>query len=240
MLPLLIRLTGPGELLLRLAASGMPSISLLRAPQEDMTVSLDTRKVPQGREGMTKLVQTTCTTPTTRTLTFSAMEELHTFQKALTRYTVRFDGAATLFAISRRRMVVPIYKKWEATKVRIQILTLGSVTKVAAFFEDFSHADAMVFQIKTTDTFEKAKGDRPAKYCVKFVDAKFSLPKKEKDGEGDEDEMPSDTKVWGKGVRRRFVNLEGLEYASEHDDITIGFETEEGKDDGWLGRQTRY
>lgn len=193
-----------------------------------MTVSLDTRKAQQGPESLTKLVRTTATTPTTRTLTFSTLEEMHTFQQALTRYTVRFDGSANLFAISRRRMVVPIYKKWEATKVRIQILTLGSVTKIAAFFEDFSHADAMVFQIKSTDTFEKAKGDKPAKYCVKFVDAKFSLPKKEKDGEEVEDEPPSDAKVWGRGVRRRFINMEGLDYAGEHDDITIGFETEEG------------
>lgn len=30
-------------------------------------------------------------------------------------------------------------------------------------------------------------------------------------------------------VRRRFVNLEGLEYAEEHDDITVGFDTEEGE-----------
>lgn len=128
-------------------------------------------------------------------------------------------------------MVVPIYKKWEATKVRIQILTLGHVTKIAAFFEDFSHADTMVFQIKAADTFEKAKGDKQAKYCVKFVDAKFSLPKKEKENEGGEDEPPSDSQTWGKGVRRKYINLEGFEYAGEHDDITIGFETEEGKND---------
>ena len=30
-------------------------------------------------------------------------------------------------------------------------------------------------------------------------------------------------------VRGRFVNLEGLEYAEEHDDITVGFETQEGE-----------
>ena len=30
-------------------------------------------------------------------------------------------------------------------------------------------------------------------------------------------------------VRQRFVNLEGLEYAEEHDDITVGFETVEGE-----------
>lgn len=205
-------------------------MSLLRAPQEDLTASLDISKAQHGREGLKRFVQTAATTPTTRTLTFPSMEELHTFQKALTRYTVKFDCTATLFAISRRRMVVPIYKKWEATKVRIQILTLGNITKIAAFFEDFSHADAMVFQIKAADTFEKAKGDKPAKYCVKFVDAKFSLPKKEKDvGEAGEDEAHSDSQIWGKGVRRRFISLEGLEYAGEHDDITIGFETEDGK-----------
>jgi hypothetical protein len=196
-----------------------------------LTVSLDVSKAQHGREGMKRLVQTASTTPTTRTLTFPSIEELHTFQRALTRYTVKFDGMATLFAISRRRMVVPIYKKWEATKVRIQILTLGNVTKIAAFFEDFSHADAMVFQIKAADTFEKAKGDKAAKYCVKFVDAKFSLPKKEKEHEGGDEEGQSDSQVWGKGVRRKYINLEGLEYAGEHDDITIGFETEEGKSD---------
>jgi hypothetical protein len=214
---------------LRLPASNAPSVSLLRAPQEDLTASLGISKAQHGREGMKRFVQTAATTPTTRTLTFSSNEELHTFQRALTRYTVKFDGMATLFAISRRRMVVPIYKKWEATKVRIQILTLGNVTKIAAFFEDFSHADAMVFQIKAADTFEKAKGDKQAKYCVKFVDAKFSLPKKEKENEGADDELPSDSQTWGKGVRRKYINLEGLEYAGEHDDITIGFETEEGK-----------
>jgi hypothetical protein len=208
-------------------------MTLLRAPQEDMTTSLDIGKAQQVKEGLKRLVQTASTLPTTRALTFPSMDELHTFQKALTRYTVKYDGAATLFAISRRRMVVPIYKRWEATKVRIQILNLNNVTKITAYFEDFSHADAMVFQIKSTDTFEKAKGDKIAKYCVKFVDAKFSLPKKEREGDvgggGVEEEAgASDTQIWGKGVRRRFINLEGLEYAGEHDDITIGFETEEG------------
>ncbi|CAD0108398.1 unnamed protein product [Aureobasidium uvarum] len=227
----------PGELLLRLPAVSTPSMTLLRAPEEDLTASLDIGKAQHGREGLKRLVQTAATTPTIRTLTFPSMADLHTFQKALTRYSVRFDGSATLFAISRRRMVVPIYKKWEATKVRIQILTLGNVTKIAAFFEDFSHADAMVFQIKAADTFEKAKGDKPAKYCIKFVDAKFSLPKKEKDVQGSEDEPPSDSKIWGKGVRRKYINLEGLEYAGEHDDITIGFETEEGESDSVTGRQ---
>jgi len=194
-----------------------------------MTVTIDTRQArPPVPEGLTKLLQTVNNKPTIRTLTFASLPDLHAFQRALTRNTVRYDSSASLFAISRRRMVVPIYKKWEATKVRVQIVTQGSVVQILAFFEGFSHADAMAFQIKTTDVFEKAKGDKGAKYCIRLVDAKFSLPRKEKDGDEGDGENPSESRSWGKGIKRMFVNLEGLEYAEEHDDITIGFETEEG------------
>lgn len=213
---------------MRLPVSKAPSLQLLRAPQDDMTVTTDTRQARSPvPEGLTEVLQTVTSKPTIRTLTFSSLPDLHAFQKALTRNAVRYDSSASLFAISRRRMVVPIYKKWEATRVRVQIVTQGSVVKVLAFFEEFSHADAMVIQIKSTDVFEKAKGDKGAKYCVRLVDAKFSLPRKERDGDESDEENSSDTRFWGKGVKRRFVNLEGLEYAEEHDDITIGFETEE-------------
>jgi hypothetical protein len=49
------------------------------------------------------------------------------------------------------------------------------------------------------------------------VDAKFRLPHFEK---GEVDAMDK--------VRGRFVNLENLDYAEEHDDITVGFELEDG------------
>lgn len=214
---------------MRLPVSNTPSLQLLRAPQDDMTVTIDTRTARSPiPEGLTKLLQTVTSKPTIRTLTFSSSQDLHAFQKALTRNSVRYDSSASLFTITRRRAVVPIYKKLEATKVRIQIVTHGGVVQILAFFEDFVHADAIAFQIRSTDTFEKAKGDKGAKYCVRLVDAKFSLPRKEKDSEVDDGEGPSESQFWGKGVKRRFVNLEGLDYAEEHEDITIGFELEEG------------
>lgn len=100
-----------------------------------------------------------------------------------------------------------------------------------AFFEDFAYADAMVFQVKPSDVFERVKGDvkRGGKFCVRLVDAKFSLPGKEKEDGTDEEESGGRGVHWPRGVKRRFVNLEGLEYAEEHDDITIGFEREEGE-----------
>ena len=89
--------------------------------------------------------------------------------------------------------------------------------------EDFALADALCFQIRSTDTFERVKGDsKGKKWGVKFVDAKFKLSRHEKgEVEGDAGGLEK--------VRKRFVNLEGLEYAEEHDDISIGFETEAGE-----------
>ncbi|KAK1079698.1 hypothetical protein LTR33_006172 [Friedmanniomyces endolithicus] len=122
--------------------------------------------------------------------------------------------------------MVPIYQKKQASNVRLQIVQQGNITQVLAFMEDFALADALCFQVKSTDTFEGVKGDgKGKKWGVKFVDAKFRLPprqlaEREKSGDVDGDER----------VRRRFVNLEGLEYAEEHDDITVGFDTEEARD----------
>jgi len=116
-------------------------------------------------------------------------------------------------------MVVSIHHVWQASKVRLQVVSKSGIVQVLAFMEDFSHADAMCFQVKSTDTFESVKGDgKGKKWAVKIKDAKFSLPRREK-SEVDEEER----------VRKRFVNLEGLDYAEEHDDITVGFETEEGE-----------
>lgn len=192
-----------------------------------MAAYIDTKQSqPRFPDDLTDLLRKITSESTVRTYAFKSLPDLHKFQTAITGYDIRFDSNASLFAISRRRMVVPIYKKWEATKVRVQIASQGSVVQVLAFFEDFSHADAMTLRVKSTDVFEKTKGDKGARYCVKLVDAKFSLPKKEK--EGDEEQDDEEHATWGKGVRRRFINLEGLEYAEEHDDITIGFEVEEG------------
>jgi len=213
---------GKGELVLRLpcADTPTPTIQTLRSPQEDLTMSIDTRQSPQHvTEGITELLQLAQQRSTIRTFTFATPADLHAFQAAITGFIVRYDGVASTFGISHRMMVVPIYHKKQASKVRLQLVTQGSITKVLAFMEDFSQADALCFQLKSTDTFETVKGDsKGKKWAVKMVDAKFSLPKQEK-GEIDPEER----------VRRRFVNLEGLDYAEEHDDITVGFDTEEGK-----------
>lgn len=209
---------GNGELLIRVPASDSAIIQMLRKPQEDITVSIDTRNSTQHvSDGVAQLLHTVTQQPTIRTFTFASRDDLHVFQAAITGYTVRYDGIASSFGISRRRMVVPIYKKLEAGIVRLQIVSRGSAVQLLAFMEEFSHAGSMCIQIKSTDVFEQNKADsKGKKYTVKMVDAKFSLPSREKD---DSEEIR---------LRQRFVNLEGLDYAEEHDDITIGFDNEQG------------
>lgn len=114
-----------------------------------------------------------------------------------------------MFAISRRRMVVPIYKKWEASKARVQIIQQEKVVQLVAFFGDFSHGRCMNFVLKSTDNFEGF--NRSGKFGVKIVDAKFALPK------NDQAEAPD------------FVCLDMPDYPGEHDDISIAFDTEKGK-----------
>lgn len=211
-----------GELLLRFpcADTPTPTIQLLRGPQEDLVMSVDTRQAPQHvADGISELLHLIQERPTVRTFTFATSTDLHAFQAAITGYTVRYDGIASTFGISRRRMVVPIYHKWQASRVRLQVVSQSSITQVLAFMDDFGHADAMCFKVMSTDEFETVKGDsKGKKWAVKLVDAKFTLPKQAKGGVDPEEQ-----------VRRRFVNLEGLDYAEEHDDITIGFDTEAGK-----------
>lgn len=205
---------GKGELFLRLPVADTPTVQLLREPQEDMTMSIDTRYSPQEiANGCGQLLQTIMQQQTIRTFTFASLADLHAFQASITGFTVRYDGLASNFGIARRRMVVPIYKKWEASKVRLQVVSQGAVVQLIAFMEEFSHADALCFQVKSTDNFESIKGDnKNKKWGIKLVDAKFTLPSEESVDK----------------LKRRFINLEGLEYAEEHDDITVGFETEQG------------
>lgn len=106
-------------------------------------------------------------------------------------------------------MVVPIHKKWEASGVRLQLVAQNKTIQLLAFFgNDFSHGKCMNFLLRGTDNYESSS--RSGKYTVRIVDAKFALPKKD-------DEEASG-----------FLCLDMLEYATEHDDITIGFESEQG------------
>ena len=210
-----------GELLIRLPCVDKPTIQFLRGPQEDIGMSIDIRNAGTNvAEGITELMQMTRQQSTIRTFTFASAGDLHSFQAAITGCSVRYDGLASTLSIARRRMVVPIYKKWEASNVRLQTVSHSSVVQILAFMEGFSHADALCFQIKSTDSVENVKGDsKGKKWAVRLIDAKFTLPHEHEEKE----KLDMEEKV-----RRRFVNLEGLEYAEEHDDITIGFDTQDG------------
>lgn len=111
--------------------------------------------------------------------------------------------------ISRRRMVVPITKKWESSMARVQIVRHDKVVQLVAFLNDFSHGRCLNFVLKGTDTLEGF--NRSGKYGVRIVDAKFALPKTDDDASSD------------------FVCLDMPDYPSEHDDITIAFDTEAGE-----------
>lgn len=220
----------PGELLLRIPVdpASPNTIQLARLPQPDITQAIDRRAaMPGSLDKLTTITTSLSTVPTLRSLAFSSPADLHAFQQEITGYRVVCDVFPSLFSITRRRMVVSIVKKLEATRVRLQVLRREGDTRIAVWFEEFGHADSMVFAVKGSDEFERVKGEKGARGGgVRLVEAKFSLPKKEGEEAGVEAgagrELPA-------SVRRRFVNLEGLEYMEEHDDIVVGFEREEGE-----------
>lgn len=219
---------GSGELLVRLPNDGAAELTLLREPQQDVTVAIDgsrtDRDVP---DALAELIKTLNTASTIRRLKFNSFQDLHTFQLAVAGFAVKFDGLALTFSISRRRMVVPIYKQWTANNIRIQVVQQDNIVQLLAFFEDFSHADAMNFQLRTMDTFEKC--DKGGKFGLKLVDAKFALPVEERRGEGKMQKEEGRLTGWS-GVKRRFVCLDEIEYPGEHDDILIQFDSAETRD----------
>jgi len=147
---------------------------------------------------------------------FPTVNDMHAFQKAITGFKVLFDGIASAFAISRRRMVVPIHKKWEAGSTRIQVVQQDGVVQLLAFFDNFSHGQSMGFGLKGTDVFESFS--RGGKAGLKIDDAKFPLPKILTPGD-DSAQGAADT---------AFVCLDLPELPGEHDDITILFDSEAG------------
>lgn len=207
---------GPGELRIRLPVKEKTNLMILRQPQQDMTVALSESQVgKQVPADLFQALQAASRSQTVRTLSFTSQRDLHDFQHALTGFKVLFDGIVALFAISRRRMVVPIYKKWEAVGTRVQVVkSEENIIQVLVFFENFHHGESMSFQVKATDVFEQIKkGDKTG---VKIDDAKFPLPLLPEEKKEPTDEMA-------------FVCLDMPEIPGEHDDITILFEGEEGE-----------
>jgi hypothetical protein len=201
---------GPGELKVRLDVKTLDELKVLRQPQQDMTISVSESQVPKELPNeLTELLATTATSDTTRTYKFPTLQQLHSFQASLTGFSVLFDGIASSFNISRRRMVVPIYKKLDAATTRLQLIQREKVIQLVAFFENFSHGECMNFALKSTDVFETS--GRHAKQTLRIVDAKFAMPKAKESG-----------------LDASFVCLDMPEYPGEHDDITIIFENETG------------
>lgn len=102
-------------------------------------------------------------------------------------------------------------KHVEAQRARLQIVRQDTNIQLVAFFHDFPLGRSMNFVLRGVDTYEAFT--RSEKYYIRFVDAKFSALK---------DDTHHD---W------EFVCLDLLEYAGEHDDIFIGFNTEEQRDE---------
>ncbi|KAL3494353.1 hypothetical protein BJX62DRAFT_223334 [Aspergillus germanicus] len=198
---------GPGELRLGLDVNNRTGLSLYRPGQQDLTVSAAENLIPpEMPEKLTEFLQTAMVKPMVRKFDFASLRGLHDFERAVTGFKVLFDSVASSFMISRRRMVVPITKKWESSMARIQIVRQDKVVQLLAFLNDFSHGRCLNFVLKSTDTLEGF--NRSGKFCVRIVDAKFALPKTDEDPASD------------------FVCLDMPDYPSEHDDIAIAFDSE--------------
>ncbi|KAH7162718.1 hypothetical protein B0J13DRAFT_431074 [Dactylonectria estremocensis] len=207
----------PGELRVRLEVSNAKLFRVLRQPQKDMTISVSEAQVSKELpRNMTDALQLLRHNQTIRTFEFNNIKDLHDFQFAMTGFEVIFDALAVTFAISRRRMVVPIHKKWEAGYTRIQVVRQeDKQLQLLAFFEDFHHGHCMNFVLKGTDIYENTT--RSGKAGIKFVDAKWPLPRLPADKDGDYDDMA-------------FVCLDVPDLPGEHDDISIMFEKETDRD----------
>ncbi|GAB1196198.1 hypothetical protein APSETT444_005465 [Aspergillus pseudonomiae] len=198
---------GPGELKLGLEINNRTGLSLYRPGQHDLTVSIaENLTTPEMPDRFADFMQVAMVKPMVRRFDFATVKDLHKFEAAVTGFNVLYDGIATSFTISRRRMVVPITKKWESTRARIQVVQHDKVIQLIAFLNDFHHGKCMNFVLKGTDVYENFT--RSGKFCIKLCDAKFALPKT-----GD-DPMSS------------FICLDMPDFPSENDDISIGFDSE--------------
>ena len=204
---------GTGELQLNLGVENLNEIKLLRAAQQDMTWSFADDVLSEADlSSLSNMLHSMGLSPSVRTYHFRSLPDLHSFQAVLTGFHVLYDGLASTFSISRRGMLM--YKRWETSTPRLQIIKQDKTVQLVAFFKDFSHGTCMNFVLKVTDFFDTFA--RSGTFFLRIVDAKFALPKGESD------------------PARDFVCLDMPEYPSEHDDIIIGFDHEQGKHLGRL------
>ena len=200
---------GAGEMQMNLSVADFNEIKLLRPPQPDMTWSLIDGKLPKEElDSVILTMQKMATSTTIRTYHFRSLPDVHRFQSMVTGFEVLFDGHTSNFAISRRRKGLPLHKQWEATSARLQVIHQDKVFQLVVFLKDFSHGACMNFVLKATDVFEIFS--KSAMFFLRIADAKFAMPK------GGEDQT------------KNFVCLDLPEYPGEHDDISIGFDNEQG------------
>ncbi|KAK3336415.1 hypothetical protein B0T19DRAFT_38472 [Cercophora scortea] len=210
----------PGELRIRLDVQNPSCIMVFRQGQSDITVAVTEAKVSRELPlALAQGLETLQQSPTIRTFMFPSISDLHAFETAVTGFQVLFDGIASAFAISRRRMVVPIHKKWEAKKTRVQIVQQDGTTQLLAFFDDFAHGQCMGFNLKGTDVFETFNRSG-GKAGLKIDDAKFPLPKI----------LAPEIDSAQAAADAAFVCLDLPELPGEHDDISIVFDNESERD----------
>ncbi len=153
----------PGEFKIRLDVGNPSCMMIYRQPQKDMTVAVTEAKVArEAALGLTQGLDVIQQSPTIRTRMFQSIQDLHAFETAITGFAVLFDGVACAFAIARRRMVVPIHKKWEAGMTRIQVVqqeespncSLSFKTSPPASAWD-SHSRALMFSSASAEAVER-------------------------------------------------------------------------------------
>ena len=196
-----------GELKICVGLDDMNEIRLLRPPQPDITWILEDRLHRDVIQSLARKLKGMTHSFSVRTYEFSSIDDAHAFQAAVTGFPVRFDGVVSSFSFQRRRMV--LQKKVAATSTRVQLLQQDPQScQVAAFFKEYEQGSCMSFVVKDTDVFETSS--KSGSYLLRIADAKFALPKT------------------GANAEKDFLCLEVPEYPTEHDDITIGFDNEEG------------
>ena len=109
-------MTGQGELQIRLSVDNLTEITLLRPPQEDMTVSFASNLISTSKARMlNEAIYSISKSPSTRTYIFSSLRgqvirysqkkyhflansssDLHSFQAATTGFSVLYEGYLVL------------------------------------------------------------------------------------------------------------------------------------------------
>ena len=207
------------DLKIRLEPANPEQFQIYRnAERHDMTIAIgpDLSETNELRQ----VFDVVASGPHMSAYTFTNLKDLHIFERAVTGFRVIYDGVVSSFSIPRRKPGSVVAKHLESTAARVQIVEREKVTQLIAFFHDYVLADSINFEIKRTDQFDRTDS-KTLGFGVKMVDAKFSLP-----GSGKDDPI-KDGAV--RDVSAKYTAFDTDEYAAEHDDITISFKTEQGK-----------